>query len=101
MNFQAKRDYSNYKNQYQKVVSYLLDIQVHYPDLYEVLLRAPQFEYEVEACRYRKRFARRYLSGLVNRVKTHQDEKNLIADNLIWTYNEHRGALATLNYLDR
>ena len=34
MNFQSKRDFSNYESQYQKVVAYLLDIQVHCPELY-------------------------------------------------------------------
>ena len=102
MNFQAQRDFSNYNNQYQKVVSYLLDLQVHYPELYGVLAQTPQFEYEVAACRNRIRYARRYLSSLVSMVKAYQLEKKLIVTtDLSWRHYERGDGLHTLNYMNR
>ena len=102
MNFQGQRDFSNYKDQYQKVVVYLLELQVHYPELYAVLTQTPQFEYEVAACRNRIRYARRYLSSLVNLVKAYQLEKKLIVTtDLGWSHYEDRDGLHTLNYMNR
>jgi len=98
MNFQGKRDFSNYESQYQKVIGYLLEIQVHCPGLYSMLRQAPQFEYEVDTCRKRIRYARRYLSNLVSLVKTYQNERKVIENTFVWTPNEHQAELLTVNY---
>ena len=100
MNFTGQRDFSPYSEQYQRVVDYVLDIRVHYIDLYKVLLQSPQFEYEVESCRFRRRFARRYLSNLINLVRNYEHEKHLVQNSLFWSHTEHRDQLRTVNYID-
>lgn len=64
MNFQGQRDYTPYIRRYEKIVTFLLLIQKDYPDVYEKLLLSPQFEYEFEACRFKKEWAGIYLRKL-------------------------------------
>lgn len=64
MNFQGPRDYTPYIRRYQEVVTLLLLIQKDYPDVYKQLLLSPQFEYEFEACRFKKKWAEIYLRKL-------------------------------------
>lgn len=68
MNFQGPRDYTPYIRRYQEVVTLLLLIQKDYPDVYKQLLLSPQFEYEFEACRFKKKWAGIYLQKLRNLV---------------------------------
>jgi hypothetical protein len=74
MNFQGPRDLTPDDKQYQKVVVFLLHIQNRYPEIYETLLQAPQFEYELEICRQNKSLARRYLLMLRDLVKQNERE---------------------------
>jgi hypothetical protein len=76
MNFQGPRDLTPDDKQYQKVVEFLLHIQNRYPNIFETLLQAPQFEYEVETCRHKKSWARKYLLMLNNLVKQHERESH-------------------------
>lgn len=64
MNFQGPRDFTPYVRQYQRIMTFLLYIQSDYPEVYETLLQSPQFEYEFEACKFKKKRARAYLSNL-------------------------------------
>jgi hypothetical protein len=72
MTFQGPKDFTTNVERYQKVVAYLLYIQRSHPSVLEILLLSPQFEYEVEACRYRKRWALKYLSMLKNTVQKYE-----------------------------
>jgi hypothetical protein len=63
-------------------MAFLLHIQNNYPMVFEILLQTPQFEYEVEACRYRKQWARRYLVMLKNLVKQYDSENHTTIYNL-------------------
>jgi hypothetical protein len=76
MNFQGPKDFTPDIKRYQKVIAFLLYIQNSYPIVFEMLLQTPQFEYEVEACRYRKQWARQYLSTLKNLVKQYDIENH-------------------------
>ena len=72
MNFQGPRDFTPNIKRYQKVMAFILHIQHSYPNLFEMLLQTPQFEYEVEVCRYRKQWARKYLFMLEDLVKQYE-----------------------------
>jgi hypothetical protein len=74
MNFQGPRDLTPDNKQYQQVVVFLLYIQNSYSEIYETLLQAPQFEYELETCRQNKSWARRYLLVLKNLVRQYDRE---------------------------
>jgi hypothetical protein len=87
MNFKGVRDFAPFTKRYQRVVAYLIDIQVNYPDLYKMLTQTPQFEYEVEACRDKIRFARQYLSILRGLVKRYLYEKKLVVKKQIYGQN--------------
>jgi hypothetical protein len=77
MNFKGVRDFTPFTKRYRSVVVYLMDIQFNYPDLFKLLTQTPQFEYEVEACRDKIRFATRYLSILELLVQGYCHEKKL------------------------
>lgn len=64
MNFRGPRDFTPYVRGYQRIVTLLLIMQKEYPEIYKRLLLSPQFEYEFEACRFRKKWARTYLRKL-------------------------------------
>ena len=72
MNFQGPRDLTPNAKHYQQVVSFLLDIQNRYPKIFEDLLQAPQFDYDVEIYRRKKSYARKYLLMLKNLVKQYE-----------------------------
>src|SRR5687768_10621726 len=74
MNFQGARDLTPDDKHYQQVMVFLLHIQKSYSEVYETLLQAPQFEYELEICRQNKSWARRYLRMLKDLVKQYELE---------------------------
>lgn len=82
MNFQGPRDFTPDTKRYQKVIAFLLYIQNSYPMVFEMLLQSPQFEYEVEVCRYRKQWARQYLAMLKNLVRQYDMEHHTTIYNL-------------------
>ena len=75
MNFQGPRDTTSGMIRYQQVVTLLLHIQDSYPDVFKMLIQTPQFEYELDVCRHRKRLARTYLLLLQNFVKQYEAGK--------------------------
>lgn len=77
MTFQGERDFEHDKRQYQRVITYLLEIQIAYPDFFILLSQAPQFEFELEICRHRLRYARRYLALVKSQLTTYQHQENL------------------------
>jgi len=93
MNFQGPRDLTPNMKRYQKVTAFLLHIQNSYPIVFEMLLQTPQFEYEVEVCRYRKQWARKYLSMLKDLVKRYDSENHTTIYNLK-LQKEHLPALS-------
>lgn len=93
MNFQGPRDLTPDVKQYQQVVEYLLYIQNSYPQIFETLLKAPQFEYEVEICRHKRRWARRYLRTLKNLVKQYERESQPTINEL----NVHKSHVPALS----
>lgn len=76
MNFQGPRDFTPYIEQYQRIVTYLLYIRSNYPEIFETLLRAPQFEYEIEVCRFKRGRARRFLIMLRTLVKEYEYQRH-------------------------
>jgi len=93
MNFQGPRDLTPNVNQYQQVVGYLLYIQNSYPEIFKALLQAPQFEYEVEICRHKRQWARKYLLTLKNLVKQYESESHP-AFNELKLHKSHVPALS-------
>jgi hypothetical protein len=82
MNFQGPRDLTPDDKQYQQVMVFLLYIQNSYSAIYETLLEAPQFEYELEKCRQNKSWARKYLLMLKNLVQQYERESLPAFDEL-------------------
>ena len=82
MNFQGPRDFTPYVRQYQRIVTFLLYIQSDYPEVYETLLQSPQFEYEFEACRFKKKLARMYLLKLRNLVYEYERTRHSVVAEL-------------------
>lgn len=82
MNFQGPRDFTPYIKQYRRIVTYLLYIRSSYPDVFETLLRAPQFEYEVEACRFKRGRARTFLIMLRTLVKEYERAEHPVVEGL-------------------
>jgi len=93
MNFQGPRDLTSNDKQYQQVVVFLLHIQNTYPEIFEALRQAPQFDYEVEICRRKKRWSRKYLLMLVNLVKQYARESHPTTNELK-LHNSHVPALS-------
>ncbi|WOK08341.1 hypothetical protein RT717_06780 [Imperialibacter roseus] len=69
MNFQGSKDLGPAKKQYQKTLTYLLEVQRNFPGVYQKLAEVPQFEYEVEIYRHNKREGRKYLLTLKSLAK--------------------------------
>jgi hypothetical protein len=82
MNFQGPRDITPDDKQYQRVVVVLLHIQNRYPEIYDILLQAPQFDYELEICRQNKSSARRYFLMLKDLVKQYEYESQPVFNEL-------------------
>lgn len=78
MNFQGPRDFSPYIEQYQRIVTYLLYIRSNYPEIFETLLLAPQFEYEIEVCRFKRGRARSFLIMLRTLVRNYERSKHAV-----------------------
>jgi hypothetical protein len=93
MNFQGQKDLTSGNRRYQRVIVFILHIQQHYPDILEALRRAPQFEYELEVCRYKRQWAKKYLSMLKSLVREHESG-NLVVVNDVLPQAAHLAALS-------
>lgn len=78
MNFQGPRDFTPYIEQYQRIVTYLLYIRSNYPEIFETLLLAPQFEYEIEVCRFNRGRARSFLIMLRTLVRNYERKRHAV-----------------------
>lgn len=83
MNFQGQRDLKSGNRRYQRVIVFILYIQEHYPDIIEALRRVPQFEYELEVCRHKRQWAKKYLSMLKGLVRQHESGNLVIVNDVI------------------
>tara|TARA_R110002051_G_scaffold314666_1_gene391979 strand:+ start:35098 stop:35427 length:330 start_codon:yes stop_codon:yes gene_type:complete len=79
-NFKRLTVENNFNVYFINILIYILHIQFHYPELFRILNKAPQFEHGILLFRHKEQQAKLYLKSLKELIRVYQLMQNIPDD---------------------